>query len=113
MLQLLNFMLKRINEASGPYQMFGQLVDVVILDKVVLSTWTLAKPLSHLSFQLSIRRANNVFEYYQEYPLSMLDRFEELTGGSLGQMFLVINYQYGEEFSGPGKFGFATRRCFI
>ena len=33
----------------------------------------------------------------------MLDRFEEVTGGGLGQAFMVINYQYGEDFSGPGK----------
>ena len=34
---LMNFMLKRINEASGPYQMFGQLVDLVVLDKFSFS----------------------------------------------------------------------------
>ena len=45
-----------------------------------------------------------MFEYFFEFPFSMLDRFEELTGCSLGQEFLIINYQYGENFSGPGKF---------
>ena len=30
---LLNYVLKRVNEASGPYQMFGYLVDIISLNE--------------------------------------------------------------------------------
>lgn len=34
---LTNYLIKRINEADGNYQMFGQLVDVILIDRFVSS----------------------------------------------------------------------------
>lgn len=34
-LNFINYTLRRINEASGPYQMFGQLVDVISINELL------------------------------------------------------------------------------
>jgi hypothetical protein len=73
-----NYMIKRINEASGPYQMFGVLADVALL------------------------RANGTVVYLEEVPIQSLTAIKEMTGHDPGRMVLW-NFQYGPDYSGPGK----------
>jgi thioredoxin reductase len=73
-----NYMLKRINEASGPYQMFGVLADVALL------------------------RDNGTVVYLEEVPIQTLPAIESMTGHSAGPLVLW-NFQYGPDYSGPGK----------
>ncbi|KAK7074707.1 FAD-dependent oxidoreductase domain-containing protein 2, partial [Halocaridina rubra] len=84
---LLNVLVRRINEASGPYQMFGVLADIVLL-----------------------RDNGERFELLQEFPLSLLARLEELTGREAGEV-IVILMEYGPDFSGPDKDTFRTDRA--
>ncbi|XP_031575039.1 FAD-dependent oxidoreductase domain-containing protein 2-like [Actinia tenebrosa] len=83
---LLGVIMKRINEASGIYQMFGILGEVIIF------------------------RSNDSVEYYEEVPLKLLHKFEEYTGRSVGPM-IVINMEYGRNYSGPGKDVFNANRA--
>ena len=69
-----------MNEASGNYQMFGNLVDIILVEDDV----------------------EGLFYYYEEYPIRLLNEFEKMTGKHLKRFFL-INYEYGKNFSGPGK----------
>eukprot|EP00731_Ephydatia_muelleri_P029142 Em0020g786a len=75
---LFEHMLKRINEASGPYQMFGVLADIAII------------------------RENATVEYLEEVPRRALSTFQDLTGHGTGPLILWT-YQYGKSYSGPGK----------
>ncbi|KAL4658004.1 FAD-dependent oxidoreductase domain-containing protein 2 [Arapaima gigas] len=69
--QLLPWLLRRINEASGPYQMFGVLGDIVLLRG------------SH-------------FEYLEEFPIQALAQFSNLSGHQVTKLgFLVLVMQYG------------------
>ncbi|XP_072035776.1 FAD-dependent oxidoreductase domain-containing protein 2-like [Amphiura filiformis] len=85
--ELLNHIIKRINEASGTYQMFGVLGDVIIL-------------------------ANDDTEYIylEEYPLKMLHAIPGITGYSANRI-LVVSLEYGYDFSGPGKDVFRRNRA--
>ena len=40
-------------------------------------------------------------EYFEEFPFRMIHRFQEITGKSISS-FVLINYQYNSEYSGPG-----------
>ncbi|XP_063039743.1 FAD-dependent oxidoreductase domain-containing protein 2 [Engraulis encrasicolus] len=69
--QLLSRLLKRVNEASGPYQMFGILGDVVLL---------------HGSY----------CEYLEEFPVQALPEFPALSGHAVpAKGLLVLVMQYG------------------
>uniref|UniRef100_A0A8C9U9I7 FAD-dependent oxidoreductase domain containing 2 n=1 Tax=Scleropages formosus TaxID=113540 RepID=A0A8C9U9I7_SCLFO len=69
--QLLSWLLRRVNEASGPYQMFGVLGDIVLLRG------------SH-------------FEYLEEFPLQALAQFSTLSGHRVTKSgMLVLVMQYG------------------
>ena len=76
---LVNYLIKRINEADGIYQMFGQLIDVILIDKNL-----------------------DQCRYIEEYPVGLLDRLEEISGYTSTHL-LVLNMQYGMNYSGPGK----------
>ncbi|KAK3596169.1 hypothetical protein CHS0354_020627 [Potamilus streckersoni] len=76
---LLAAILKRLNEASGIYQMFSSLADVVIFKK-----------------------NNTEFDYLEEFPINLLHELPKRTGHE-AENVLVVNMQYGEEFSGPGN----------
>ncbi|KAM4650535.1 FAD-dependent oxidoreductase domain-containing protein 2 [Discoglossus pictus] len=79
--QLLNVLLKRMNEASGLYQMFGVLADVILLGK-----------------------DGQHFEYLEEMPAGLLPDLEQSTGRSIHDTGLfVLMMEYGKNFSGPDK----------
>lgn len=84
--EVVNVILKRINEASGIYQMFGVLGEVMIL------------------------RDNGKVEYYEEFPIRLVHQFEEFTGRPAGPM-IVLNMEYGKDFSGAGKDTFKSDRA--
>ncbi|XP_066498509.1 FAD-dependent oxidoreductase domain-containing protein 2 isoform X2 [Hoplias malabaricus] len=80
--QLLSWILKRVNEASGPYQMFGVLGDIVLLQG------------SHC-------------EYLEEFPVQALPEFSSLSGRNVSEHgLLVVIMQYGlnrTDTLGPGR----------
>ena len=83
---VLNMIVKRINEASAPYQMFGVLVDVVIY------------------------QPNGMAFYVEEFPLQLVPQIKRYTGLPEGPM-VVINLEYGKGFSGAGKDPFREDRA--
>eukprot|EP00079_Xenopus_tropicalis_P034645 XP_017948416.1 PREDICTED: FAD-dependent oxidoreductase domain-containing protein 2 isoform X1 [Xenopus tropicalis] len=87
--QLLNVLLKRMNEASGLYQMFGVLADVILLGE-----------------------DSNDFEYLEEVPAGILPMLEESTGRKVKDTGLfVLMMEYGKNFSGPDKDVFHYNRA--
>jgi len=84
--EVINVIVRRINEASGIYQMFDVLGEVMIL------------------------RENGNVEYYEEFPIRLVHQFEEYTGRPAGPM-IVLNMEYGKEFSGAGKDTFKPDRA--
>ncbi|XP_026859127.1 FAD-dependent oxidoreductase domain-containing protein 2 [Electrophorus electricus] len=80
--QLLPWILKRVNEASGPYQMFEVLGDIILLQG------------SHC-------------EYLEEFPLQALPRFSALSGRHVSEHgLLIVVMQYGlnrTDTLGPGR----------
>ncbi|KAJ8345117.1 hypothetical protein SKAU_G00293100 [Synaphobranchus kaupii] len=69
--QLSSWLLRRVNEASGPYQMFGVLGDIVLLRD------------SHC-------------EYLEEFPLQALPKLTTLTGHQVTEQgLLVLVMEYG------------------
>ncbi|XP_028395270.1 FAD-dependent oxidoreductase domain-containing protein 2-like [Dendronephthya gigantea] len=85
-LDVLNMIVKRINEASAPYQMFGVLVDVVIY------------------------QPDGKALYVEEFPLQLVSQLERYTGLPEGPI-IVINLEYGKGFSGAGKDPFREDRA--
>jgi hypothetical protein len=82
---LIPVILKRINEGSGIYQMFGMLGDVVAL-------------------------RGDTFEYFEEFPINLLHEFEQHTGSKVGPV-MVVMLEYGANFSGPGEDTFRFNRA--
>ncbi|XP_077863118.1 FAD-dependent oxidoreductase domain-containing protein 2-like [Saccoglossus kowalevskii] len=72
--ELLNHIIKRVNEASGLYQMFGVLSDVMILS------------------------SDEKYEYLEDYPIQLLPTFKNITGKEADRI-IVFTLQYG---SGEG-----------
>lgn len=67
--------------------MFGFLVDVILLPE-----------------------DSNSAIYLEEVPIDVLAQFENYTGHS-NQRYIVVNLQYGEDFSGPGNDVFREDRA--
>ncbi|KAG7161775.1 FAD-dependent oxidoreductase domain-containing protein 2-like [Homarus americanus] len=84
---LLNVLVRRINEASATYQMFGVLSDIVLLSD-----------------------GGQTFEFLEEFPVQLLSRLEELTGRKVGEVIVVL-MEYGPDFSGPDKDTFKIGRA--
>lgn len=84
---LMTVLVRRVNEASGTYQMFGELADVVLL-----------------------RDGGRRFELLQEFPVHLLAQLEELTGREVGELVVVL-MEYGPDYSGPDKDTFRTDRA--
>eukprot|EP00112_Aurelia_sp_Birch-Aquarium-sp1_P001826 Seg1198.6 transcript_id=Seg1198.6/GoldUCD/mRNA.D3Y31 product="FAD-dependent oxidoreductase domain-containing protein 2" protein_id=Seg1198.6/GoldUCD/D3Y31 len=84
--ELLNTLTKRLNEASGTYQMFNALVDVISL------------------------RDDGKFEYFEEFPKGLITDFEKHTGRPLKRS-VIVNLEYGKNFSGPGSDPFKEERA--
>lgn len=82
---LIPAILKRINEASGIYQMFGMLCDVIVLK-------------------------DDKYEYFEEFPVNLLHEFVQRTGSSVGPI-IVIMLEYGANFSGPAEDTFRYSRA--
>ncbi|XP_074082936.1 FAD-dependent oxidoreductase domain-containing protein 2 [Macrotis lagotis] len=78
--QLTNTIIRRVNEASGLYQMFSVLADIILLKENATG-----------------------FEYLEEYPLRMLAELETLTGREAQHGLFVVTMEYGKNFSGPDK----------
>ncbi|XP_056609136.1 FAD-dependent oxidoreductase domain-containing protein 2 [Triplophysa dalaica] len=80
--QLQSWILKRVNEASGPYQMFALLGDIILLSG------------SHC-------------EYLEEFPLQGLSQLSALSGRHVTEHgLLVLVMQYGQNHTdtlGPGR----------
>jgi thioredoxin reductase len=75
---LTDHIVKRINEASGLYQMFGVLADVALI------------------------RDDYTAVYLEDVPIGTIPYGEEYTGHEWSS-FILINFEYGKDFSGPGK----------
>jgi len=84
--EILNTLTKRLNEASGIYQMFNCLVDVIVF------------------------RDDGKFEYFEEFPKGLIPEFESHTGRPFTRG-IVINLEYGKNFSGPGSDPFKEERA--
>ncbi|XP_043824378.1 FAD-dependent oxidoreductase domain-containing protein 2 [Dromiciops gliroides] len=78
--QLTNTIIRRVNEASGLYQMFSVLADIILLKEKATG-----------------------FEYLEEYPIRMLAELETLTGREARHGLFVVTMEYGKNFSGPDK----------
>ncbi|KAM5287928.1 FAD-dependent oxidoreductase domain-containing protein 2 [Ctenodactylus gundi] len=78
--QLTSSIVRRVNEASGLYQMFSVLADVILL-----------------------KENATAFEFLEEFPMQMLPQLETLTGRTAKHGLFVINMEYGKNFSGPDK----------
>jgi len=85
--QLLPTIIKRINEASGPYQMFQYLSDIIIF-----------------------RNDHTSFELLEEFPVELLHELPQHTGHEVNDM-IVILLEYGTDFSGPGNDVFNLERA--
>ncbi|TMS14755.1 FAD-dependent oxidoreductase domain-containing protein 2 [Larimichthys crocea] len=71
--QLLSWVLKRIGEASGPYQMFEVLADVILL-------------------------RGSQCEYVEEFPIQALPQFSSLSGHEISNHgLIVVVLQYGKK----------------
>lgn len=70
--QLLSWILKRVNEASGPYQMFQVLGDIILLQG------------SHS-------------QYVEEFPLQALPQFSSLSGYKVTNGLIIMVMQYGKK----------------
>lgn len=77
--QLSSVLLKRLNEASGTYQMFQVLGDVVVFSE-----------------------DGTTFDLYEEFPINLLHDFTKHTGRPASRIVAVV-MEYGHDFSGPGK----------
>lgn len=86
--QLTTAIIKRVNEASGLYQMFGVLADVVLL-----------------------RENATAFEYLEEYPVGILAELETQTGRNAPEGLFVVLMEYGRNFSGADKDVFYYNRA--
>ncbi|XP_074864570.1 FAD-dependent oxidoreductase domain-containing protein 2 isoform X2 [Carettochelys insculpta] len=86
--QLTNAIIKRVNEASGLYQMFSVLGDIILL-----------------------RENATTFEYLEEYPVGILAELELHTGRKTHNGLFVIIMEYGKNFSGADKDVFYYNRA--
>uniref|UniRef100_A0A8C5QSG7 FAD dependent oxidoreductase domain containing 2 n=1 Tax=Leptobrachium leishanense TaxID=445787 RepID=A0A8C5QSG7_9ANUR len=87
--QLTNVLVKRMNEASGLYQMFDILADVILIGE-----------------------HGKDFKYMEEFPARFLHLLEETTGHKThGLGLFVLMMEYGKNFSGPDKDVFYYNRA--
>ncbi|XP_040215628.1 FAD-dependent oxidoreductase domain-containing protein 2 isoform X1 [Rana temporaria] len=87
--QLLNSLVKRMNEGSGIYQMFEILADFILLGEDA-----------------------NTFEYLEEVPVGILPMLEKSTGRKVYSTgFFVLIMEYGKNFSGADKDVFHYNRA--
>ncbi|KAM6306773.1 LOW QUALITY PROTEIN: FAD-dependent oxidoreductase domain-containing protein 2-like [Podargus strigoides] len=85
--QLTNSIIKQVNKASGLYQMFSILDDIILL-----------------------KENATAFEYLEEYPGGILAELEMQTGAAPNGLFIVM-MEYGRNFSGADKDVFYYNRA--
>ncbi|XP_005100558.2 FAD-dependent oxidoreductase domain-containing protein 2 [Aplysia californica] len=85
--QLLNVIVKRVNEASGTYQMFQVLGDVAVFSEDGLSV-----------------------TYLEEFPIHLIHELPQRTGIQVFSVLAVV-LEYGQNFSGPGNDIFRSDRA--
>ncbi|KAG1650857.1 FAD-dependent oxidoreductase domain-containing protein 2 [Nymphon striatum] len=57
-------------------------------------------------------RKTETAQYFEDFPIKMFAEFSELTGVDItSKSFLVMDFEYGRNFSGPGKDTFAEDRA--
>ncbi|XP_075240116.1 FAD-dependent oxidoreductase domain-containing protein 2-like [Convolutriloba macropyga] len=84
-------LLKRINTAPGPYQMFHTLCDVIVKMKPAATSTDMDAG----EFQ---------YRYFTDYPLKLLNKIPEITGVDFGEEaeVMIWYFDYGETFSCVG-----------
>ncbi|XP_025062668.1 FAD-dependent oxidoreductase domain-containing protein 2 isoform X2 [Alligator sinensis] len=85
---LTNSIIKRVNEASGLYQMFSVLADIILL-----------------------KENATAFEYLEEYPVGILAQLELHTGRKAPSGLFAVIMEYGRNFSGADKDVFYYNRA--
>ncbi|XP_048760429.2 uncharacterized protein LOC125669743 isoform X3 [Ostrea edulis] len=86
---LSSVIIRRVNEASGLYQMFTYLCDIILVDENEMK-----------------------YEYVEEYPTKLIHKFREVTGiDPANRKVLVVLLQYGEGFHGPEEDVFREDRA--
>ncbi|XP_078577252.1 FAD-dependent oxidoreductase domain-containing protein 2-like isoform X2 [Branchiostoma floridae x Branchiostoma japonicum] len=75
--QVMNTLLKRMNEASGLYQMYSVLGDIIIVN-------------------------DTGAVYLEEVPVQLLPQLETATGHLAPNKVIVMVMEFGKNFSGPG-----------
>ncbi|XP_037073731.1 FAD-dependent oxidoreductase domain-containing protein 2-like [Pollicipes pollicipes] len=85
--ELVNVVVRRLNTAAGPYQMFSVLCDIIVFQK-----------------------SRGGFLLVPEFPVALLHRFTETTGHTADQL-LVLSLEYGDDFSGPEQDTFRWDRA--
>ncbi|KAF6036631.1 hypothetical protein EB796_005078 [Bugula neritina] len=78
---------KRINEASATYQMFSVLGDIILIND-----------------------EDKTFRMLKEFPVKLLADIHKHTGWN-GTRIIVMLFEYGPDFSGPGKDIFRETRA--
>ncbi|XP_075257838.1 FAD-dependent oxidoreductase domain-containing protein 2-like [Convolutriloba macropyga] len=93
---LLLHMVKRINTAAGPYQMFHTLCDVIVK----------MKPTNQIS--------GYSYRYFEEVPIKLMHRFPEIVGLDFDQdtEVMIWYFDYGPGFSCVGCNTLAPDRAF-
>jgi thioredoxin reductase len=84
--ELVPFLVHRLNEASGPYQMVAELMDVAVIN------------------------SDGSFEYVEEFPVNLLHEFSSVTGIQATQVIAIV-LEYGKYFSGPNADVFRQDRA--
>lgn len=87
-LDLINTLIRRINEASGIYQMFQVLGDIAVFSE-----------------------DGQTVRYLEEYPVQLLHQLSEHSGISAPGAVLVLLMEYGRNFSGAGQDTFREDRA--
>ncbi|XP_062607812.1 FAD-dependent oxidoreductase domain-containing protein 2-like [Saccostrea cucullata] len=77
--QIENTIVKRLNEASGMYQMFGVLGDIIVIKDNGLE-----------------------FDYLEEFPINLIDDLYKHSGHNATRIIAIV-MEYGKDFSGPGN----------
>ncbi|EDV20876.1 uncharacterized protein TRIADDRAFT_31100 [Trichoplax adhaerens] len=77
--QITDYLITRINQASGLYQMFATLADVILIKK------------------------NGQHHYLEDVPVRILPNLREYTGRKIIDGFITLTFEYGKGFSKPGK----------
>ena len=60
--------------------------------------------------RLCFSRSGDEVEYFEEFPVYLIHRLPDITGRPFDEV-IVLNLQYGANFSGPGKYVFSMDRA--